>query len=160
MSIQNVPKLKAGDTIAASMASCYATIGDRRYNFMHMISLKATIKKQKTKVPILGQPGKGNKSTGWAGEGEATCHYNTSVLRELAVQYAKTGEEITIDIQITNEDPSTSVGRQTTILRDVNFDDMVVAQFDADGEYLDEDLKFTFDGVDMPEGFKLLDGML
>lgn len=37
---------------------------------------------------------------------------------------------------------------------------MVVAQFDADGEYLDEDLKFTFDGVDMPEGFKLLDGML
>ena len=45
------------------------------------------------------------------------------------------------------------------ILMDCNIDGGVLAKFDADGEYLDEDMDFTFEDFDMPETFAMLAGM-
>lgn len=35
----------------------------------------------------------------------------------------------------------------------------VLAKFDSDGEYLDEDMDFTFEDFEMPETFRNLAGM-
>ena len=72
------------------------------------------------KRQILGRTGKGNKTTGWKGSGSATFHYNTSIFREQLYRYKETGQDVYFDIQITNEDPTSSVGRQTIILKDCN----------------------------------------
>ena len=63
-------------------------------------------------------------------------------------------------IQITNEDPTSSVGRQTVILKDCNLDGGILAKFDADAEYLDEDADFTFEDFEIPEVFGNMSGML
>lgn len=152
--------MNAKDTITASLAECFVTIDGTRYNFMQAINLEASVEKTKTEVPILGKTGKGNKSTGWKGSGSATFHYNTSIFRELLLKFKETGEDLYFDIQITNYDPTSAVGRQTTILKDVNVDGGLVAKFDADGEYLDEDMDFTFEDWEMPEKFNILDGMV
>lgn len=152
--------MNAGDTIAGSLAECYVTIEGNRYNFMQAINLEASIEKVKAEVPILGKTGKGNKAAGWKGTGSATFHYNTSIFRALMKRYKDTGEDVYFDIQITNSDPTSSVGRQTVILKDCNIDGGLLAKFDADAEYLDEDMDFTFEDFDMPEEFKLLLGML
>lgn len=123
------------------------------------INLEANFEKNKTEVPILGKTGKGNKATGWKGTGSATFHYNTSIFRELMKRYKDTGEDVYFDIQVTNEDPTSSVGRQTVILKDCNMDGGLLAKFDADAEYLDEDMDFTFEDFEMPETFSLLAGM-
>ena len=60
---------------------------------------------------------------------------------------------------MTNEDPTSSVGRQTVILKDCNIDGGILTKFDADAEYLDEDMDFTFEDFEMPEAFILLAGM-
>ena len=62
-------------------------------------------------------------------------------------------------MQITNEDKTSRAGRQTVILIDCNIDGGILAKFDADGEYLDEDMDFTFEDFKMPETFNILDGM-
>lgn len=152
--------MKAKDTVAASLAECFITIGSRRYNFMQAINLEAKFEKTKTEIPILGKTGKGNKATGWKGTGSATFHYNTSIFREMMLRYKETGEDTYFEIQITNDDPTSSVGRQTVILIDCNIDGGVLAKFDADGEYLDEELDFTFEDFTMPETFTPLAGML
>lgn len=118
------------------------------------------MEKTKSEVPILGKTGKGNKTTGWKGSGSATFHYNTSIFRQLLYRYKETGEDVYFDIQVTNEDPTSSVGRQTIILKDCNVDGGILAKFDADAEYLDEDLDFTFEDWEIPETFKALQGML
>ena len=151
--------MNAKDSVAAALAECYVTIEGRRLNFMQAINLEATVEKTKSEVPILGKTGKGNKSTGWSGSGSATFHYNTSIFRKLLVRYKETGEDIYFDIQLTNEDPTSSVGRQTVILKDCNMDSTVLAKFDADGEYLDEDMDFTFEDFELQEEFAMLDGM-
>lgn len=151
--------MNAKDAVSASLAECFVTIDGNRYNFMQAINLEAKFDKKKAEVPILGKTGRGNKSTGWSGTGSATFHYNTSIFRELLLRYKNTGEDIYFDIQVTNEDPTSSVGRQTVILKDCNVDGGILAKFDADAEYLDEDMEFTFEDFEMPEKFAMLDGM-
>ncbi|KAE9633716.1 hypothetical protein GND95_08655 [Defluviitalea raffinosedens] len=151
--------MNAKDSISGSLAECFITIEDKRYNFMQAINIEAQIEKTKTEVPILGKTGKGNKSTGWKGTGSATFHYNTSIFRELLYRYAKTGEDFYFDMQVTNEDPTSSIGRQTVILKDCNIDGGILTKLDADAEYLDEDFDFTFEDFEIPEKFNLLEGM-
>lgn len=152
--------MHARDTVSASLAECFVTIDGNRYNFMQAINLEAKFEKTKTEVPILGKTGKGNKATGWKGTGSCTFHYNTSIFRELFMRFKETGEDIYFDIQVTNEDPTSRVGRQTIILKDCNLDGGILVKFNADAEYLDEDMDFTFEDVEMPEKFKVLEGML
>ena len=127
---------------------------------MQAINLEVNFEKTKTEVPILGKTGGGNKSTGWKGTGSATFHYNTSIFREMMLHYKDTGEDTYFEMQITNEDPTSSAGRQMVVLVDCNIDGGILAKFDADGEYLDEDMDFTFEDFKMPEKFALLNGML
>lgn len=151
--------MNARDAISAPLAECYVTIQGNRYNFMQAIDLEASFEKNKTEVPILGKTAKGNKASGWSGSGSATFHYNTSIFRKLFLQYKETGEDVYFDIQVTNEDPTSTIGRQTVILKDCNMDGGVLAKFDADGEYLDESMDFTFEDFEMPEEFTMLNGM-
>ena len=151
--------MKAKDTISAKLAECFVTVNGNRYNFMQAINFEATFEKTKTEVPILGRTGTGNKSTGWKGTGSATFHYNTSIFRQMLEQYKDTGEDVYFEIQVSNEDPTSAAGRQTIVFIDCNTDGGILSKFDADGEYLDEDMDFTFEDFKMPETFKLLDGM-
>ena len=151
--------MNAKDTVSAKLAECYVTVDGNRYNFMQAIKLEAKVEKTKTEVPILGKTGKGNKSTDWKGAGSATFHYNTSIFRELLERYKRTGEDIYFDIEVTNEDPTSSVGLQTVNLINCNIDGGILAKFDADGEYLDEDMDFTFEDFEIPNKFNKLAGM-
>ena len=151
--------MEARDAISGSLAECFITIEGNRYNFMQALNLEASIEKTKTEVPILGKTGKGNKATGWRGSGSATFHYNTSIFRELLYRYAKTGQDFYFDIQVTNEDPTSQVGRQTVILKNCNIDGGLLAKFDADADYIEEDFDFTFEDFEIPEKFSLLPGM-
>lgn len=147
------------DAVSAAMAECFVTINGNRYNFMQAINLEATVEKNKTEIPILGKTGKGNKANGWTGTGSAEFHYNTSVFRKLMYDYQKTGADTYFEIQVTNDDPTSSVGSQTVILKNCNLDNVIIAAFDADGDNLTETMDFTFDEFEIPKQFNPLIGM-
>jgi hypothetical protein len=152
--------MQGRDAISANLAECFATIDGVRYNLMQAINLEATMEKTKAEIPILGKSGKGNKATGWKGTGSATFHYNTSIFRKFMKKFKDSGEDFYFDIQITNSDRSSTVGRQTIILKDCNLDSIILTKFDADGEYLDEEFDFTFEDWEMPEEFTNPQGMI
>lgn len=147
------------DTVSAKLAECFITIDKNRYNFMQAIKLEAKFERTKTQVPILGKTGSGNKSTGWKGTGSATFHYNTSIFRDMMLKYKDTGEDLYFEIQVTNEDPTSDVGKQTVVLIGCNIDGGILTKFDADGEYLDEDMDFTFEDFKIASRFSVLPGM-
>ena len=151
--------MNAQDAISASLAECYVTIGTQVYNFMQAINLEAKMEKTKSEIPILGKTGKGNKTTGWKGTGSATFHYNTSIFRKLLYDYKTSGKDIYFDIQISNADPTSTIGTQVITLKGCNMDGGILAKFDADGEYLEEDMDFTFEDWEMKESFNLINGM-
>lgn len=149
--------MNAKDVIKGSMAQCYVEVYDEtgskvRYNFAHAISLEATMEKNKSTVPVLGKTGKHNIASGWEGTGSMTMHYNSSIMRKMLEQYKKDGTETYFDIQVTNEAPGSSIGNQIVTLKQCSIDGGILAKFDADADYLDEDVDFTFDdfSIDTP----------
>ena len=148
--------MNAKDVIKGSLAECWVTIDGNRYNFAHAINLEATMEKNKTTAPVLGKTGKVNSTSTWEGSGSMTMHYNSSIIRELLYKYKETGEETYFEIQVKNEAPGSSVGSQTVILKDCTIDGGILAKFDADADYLDEDMDFTFDDWEIPQKFSPL----
>ena len=149
--------MNAMDAMAGSQASAYLTIEGTRYCFMQMYAFESSMEINIQEVPILGKTGKGNKPSGWTGTWKGTAHYNQSVLRKYFLEYKKTGRLPSFDIQVTNEDQSTSLGRQTIILKNCLAKGGILAKYDAGAEILDEEIEGTFDDWEMPETFSLLE---
>jgi len=151
--------MRAKDALSAKLAECYVTISGNRYLLFQAKNFEAKFEKDKKEVPILGRTGKGNKSTGWSGTGSLTIYHNTEIFNDLLERFKETGEDIYFDAQVTNEDPTSSAGRNTKIYKDCNIDGAVLQSFDADGDWLEQDIDFTFEDYESPEKFKMLDGM-
>ena len=96
-----------------------------------------------------------HKATGWSGSGSMTIFYTTSRFRELMLQYMQNGVDTYFDIEVTNEDPSSTIGKQTVTLKGVNLDSVIMASLDTEAEALEEEVSFTFEDVDMPVSFNL-----
>ena len=151
--------MQAKDTLSGKQATCYITIDGNRYTLAQAKNVDATYEKNKTEVAILGKMNSGNRSTGGKGSGSCTMYYNTSILRKAMEHYKDTGEDFYFDMQVTNEDSTSSVGRQTTILKDCNLDSIKVAYFNVEDEVLEEDINFTFEDWTIPESFNNIEAM-
>ena len=145
--------LKAGDTISGQEGRAYATINGQVEEMFYIRTLEATIEKQKTEVRTLGRRGVQHKASGWNGTGTMTIYYVTTLFRQLMLDYIRNGRDVYFDITIVNEDPTSSIGRQTVVLKGVNLDSVMAARLDTETEVLDEEISFTFDDVDIMDSF-------
>lgn len=146
--------MTAQDVIKGSLAECWIDLKDgRRYNFASAINLEASMEKNKTTAPVLGKTGKVNISSSWEGTGSMTMHYNTSIMRELLYEFKENGVETYFTIEVYNLGNGSTVGSQTVYLNNCTIDGGIIAKFDADADYLDEDVDFTFDDWEIPTKF-------
>lgn len=146
--------MKAADAISGKEGTLYATIDGEVIPVAECKSISGKIEKQKSEFKALGYRGTQNKATGWKGTGSLTVYYATSMFAKMMIGYAKTGKDIYFTLKITNDDPTSSIGKQEVFLYDVNMDDAEVAKLDTDAEFLDQQMNFTFADIDMPTEFK------
>jgi len=150
--------LKAGDTISGQEAEGVINIKNpdgttTKETMFYGKSLEAKVEVNKTDVKTLGKRGTQHKPNGWSGSGDLTIYYVTSTFKKMIIDYIKKGIPIFFDMTVTNNDPASSVGTQTTVLKDCALDNVIVAKFDTDSEVLDEQVSFTFEDVDILEAF-------
>ncbi len=151
--------MNAKDAVYGSVAECFITINDNRYNFMMLTEFESQWEVNVVEVPILGKVGMGHKAAGGKGTWSGTAHYNQSIFRKIADNYQKTGMMPYFEIQVSNEDPTSAAGRQTIVHHDCLCDTFILAKFQAGEEILDEELSGTFESWDMPETFSVLPSM-
>ncbi|RXI38722.1 phage portal protein [Clostridium tetani] len=144
---------KAEDTISGQEARAYITVNGRNEELFYAKKIESKVEKQKTEVKTLGRRGTQNKAAGWKGTGTLTVYYATSLFRELMLKYMKDGIDTYFDLAVTNEDPTSNIGKQTIVLKNCNLDEVNMAMFDVDSEVLEEDMSFTFEDVDMLDKF-------
>ncbi len=65
----------------------------------------------------------------------------------------KNGVDTYFELMLTNEDPTGDTGRQTVLLKDVNIEEMLIGKLDVDEAAMDEEMKFTFGGVELLDVF-------
>lgn len=148
--------LNAKDTINGTQGTCFAVIDNTRTELMQVKNITATVEKKKTEIPILGITGKQHKAGGWNGTGKMTAYYVSSMFRKMMLDYIKTGKDTYFELMVTNEDPTSSTGTQTVVLKGVNIDTVVFTKLDVEKEALDEEMEFTFNDVDILDTFNEL----
>jgi len=146
--------MSENDALSGKMAKAFVTISGNVHELFYAKTGEVTVEKNKTDVPVLGKTNVGKKSTGWNGTGTLTVYYISSLFRQLMIDYIKTGRDFEFDLQIVNDDPSSTVGKQTVIARNCNLDSMTLAKFDATSDDpLDEELPFSFTDADLLGSF-------
>ena len=145
--------LAAGDTLSGQSGKATATINGSVEEMFYLKDIEATLEKNKTEVKTLGKRGVQNKAAGWTGTGSMTLYYVTSLFRKQAIDYVKTGRDTNFTITIVNDDPGSSVGKQTIVLYNCNIDSVILAKLDVESDVLDESIDFTFDDVDILDAF-------
>lgn len=139
--------------ISGKEGTAQAKINGRLIDLFYLKDIEAVAEKKKKEVNVLNKSGTQHKGAGWNGTGSCTLYYFTTEFRKLMIEYIKTGKDIYFDLIITNEDKSTSIGKQTTVLYDCNLDNMVLAKLDVEEEALEEEFDFTFSDADILDEF-------
>ena len=145
--------MRAEDAISGKMGKAFATINGNVEEMLYLKNIEITAEKNKIEIPVLGKTGNQHKAGGWNGTGSATVYYATSKFREIMLEYIKTGKDTYFDILVENDDPTASIGKQTTIVKGVNLDSTIMAKLDIETEALDEEISFTYNDIDMPNKF-------
>ena len=83
-----------------------------------------------------------------------TIYYGTPHFLRLLQEYLKTGKLPYFTLQITNDDPSTSVGSQTVVLYNVKLQKLPVAMLDADADFLEMEVSFSYTNIEVLDWFK------
>ena len=68
-------------------------------------------------------------------------------------KYISEGVDTYFDLLIENEDPSSEIGKQTIILKQVNINNVDIAKLDINSTELDEEIDFTFNDVEIRNEF-------
>ena len=147
-------KLKSYDPISGKEGVAYAKINGNNEELFFAKTIEATVEKAKSEIKAIGRRMTGHKTTGMSGSGKMTLYYLTPLFRQMLKQYKDTGVDIYFDLVVENSDPSSSAGKQTTLLMDCNLDSVLLTKLDADSDDpLEEDADFTFEDYDILEEF-------
>ena len=145
--------LRAGDTISGQEGKATAVIDNEVQDMFYVKSLEATFEKNTVEVKTLNHRGTQHKGAGWSGSGTLTAYYVTTKFRELALKYAKKGIDTYFDITIVNDDPTSTIGKQTVVLYNCNINSVVLAKLDTEADVLEDDIDFTFSDFDILDSF-------
>lgn len=145
--------LKAGDIISGREGTAFMTIDGRNVPMFWLKNIEAMVELIKTEVPVLGKRMNQQKVAGANGTGSMVIHKVTSEFAKIGIDYLKSGTIPDITIKVTNDDPNSTIGRQSTLISGVIFDSVPIAKLDIESETLDEDVSFTFSDADLLDQF-------
>lgn len=148
-----MPYLKAPDAISGQEGMAYLTRNGQNQTMFYAKTIEANLEKEKSDFKSLGKRITQHKTTGANGTGSMTIYLVTSIFAEMAENYAKNGIDEYFTMRLVNHDPTSSIGRQSLLLHNVNIDSFPLTKLDVDSEYLEVDVDFTFDGVTVLESF-------
>lgn len=147
--------MKVEDTLNGNEGKGFVTIDGKTRELFELLKIEANIELTVAERKIMGSRMVKHKVTGAKGTGSLTMYFNNVELLKLVQNYIKTGKQPKISIQAYNNDPSSSVGKNEVVLRDVIISKLLALKLDADSEdALQQESDFTFDDIDSLEYFK------
>ena len=109
---------------------------------------------------MLGRIMNGRKATGAEGKFKLVIYRVTDVFNEVLLEYLDTGILPELEIQVTEEDPSSPMGRSTKIYSDCMIDgEVLLSVFDDAGDFVEQTIEGYYFDVKMPEKYTDPEGM-
>lgn len=129
------------DVPAANEATCFVTIEGKRKAMLNAKNFEAKANIKTKEVAILGKRIRGRKAAGMDLPFKMTIYKCTEVFDEVVEKYKNTGKLPPFEIQVTNNDSSTSIGASSKTFTGCILDgDVLLAMFDAEGDYVTQEI--------------------
>lgn len=141
------------DAVNGKEGKAFATISGKNVEMFGLKKFQSDAEFQEADFKVVGTRLVQKKTTGVQLTGSATIYYGTPEFVKLVENYLKTGALPYFTIQVTNDDPGTTVGRQTIAFYNVKLQKVPIAMLDADTDYLSEDISFSFTSFEILESF-------
>lgn len=130
------------DVPSAKLATAYITVGDRRYNLFNAKNCEVNASVNNADVPRLGSVIAGKKPIGLEVKISMTVYKCSEMFDKMVEDFKNTNVMKTFELQVSNYDPATPLGRSEKIYRDCVLDgDVLLSMFDADGELIEQEIE-------------------
>lgn len=104
--------LLARDTVNGAEGKIFVTLDGKNIEVACMKNIRTTAEIQGNDMRVIGTRTIQNKSNGAKLAGSGNIYYGTNLFTDMVLQYINTGVMPEFDIQITNNDPTTTIGTQ------------------------------------------------
>lgn len=105
--------LLARDTVNGAEGKVFITVDGRNIEIAGMRNITTNAEIQSNDMRVIGTRKIQNKNNGAKQTGTGNIYYGSNIFSDMVLQYINTGVMPEFDIQITNDDPGTSIGQQT-----------------------------------------------
>lgn len=137
------------DALNGKSGSAFITVDGQNKESFQMKKFNSNAEFQESDFKVVGTTLVQKKTTGVTLSGTMTIYYGSPIFIKLLNDYLKTGKLPYFTLQITNDDPSTSVGKQIVALYNCKLGKVPVAMLDADSEFLEEEVSFSYTGLEV-----------
>lgn len=141
------------DALNGKTGKAFLTVNGRNNELFSIKKFQSDGEFQESDFKVVGTTLVQKKTTGVTLTGTMTIYYGTPLFLEMLQTYLKTGTLPYFTIQITNDDPSTTVGTQTVALYNCKLSKVPVAMLDADAELLEEEVTFSYTNLEVLNAF-------
>ena len=148
--------VRLSDTISSKEGKAYITIDGQNRELFEISALTAQIELNVQERRMLGHRMTQHKVVGATGTGSMTMYFMSSQMLNHAIKYLRTGNYKGLKIQVKNEAPHSTVGRQEVVLLNVILATIPVATLDDQSDDpITFDTDFTFDDIENLQSFRL-----
>jgi hypothetical protein len=141
------------DALNGKQGKAFLTINGEIHELFGAKKVQTDVEYQKADFKVVGTTTVQQKTTGAKKTGTLNIYYGTPLFVKMAHEYEKNGKVIYFDLQVENDDPATSVGKQTIVYYGCSLDKIPLSMLDAEADFLEEEIGFTYTSWEPLEQF-------
>ena len=146
--------LLAKDTVNGAEGKVFITVDGRNIEVAGMKNIQTDADIQSQDMRVIGTRKVQQKPNGAKLTGKGNIYYGTPLFTDMVLQYVNTGVMPSFDIQITNNDPTTSVGQQSMAYYGcVLTGSIPLSILNSEESMLNYDFNFSYTRVAKLQGF-------
>ncbi|MCI9677906.1 MAG: hypothetical protein HFF77_02880 [Oscillospiraceae bacterium] len=147
--------LLAKDTVNGAEGTIVITVDGKNYEVACMKNIKTTASIQSQDMRVIGTRKIQAKPNGAKLTGSGNIYYGSNIFTDMVLEYINTGKMTQFDIQITNSDPTVSVGEQAMAYYGCTLTgDIPISILDDQEAMLNYDFNFSYTDVARLQAFR------
>ena len=146
--------LLAKDTVNGAEGKVFVTIDGKQIEVAGMRNITTNAEIQGNDMRVIGTRTIQNKANGAKLTGTGNIYYGSPLWTDIVLEYINSGKMTQFDIQITNTDPTTTIGSQTMAYYGCELTGTIpLSILNSEEAMLNYDFNFTYTRVAKLQGF-------
>lgn len=133
------------DTLNGKLGTAFMTVDGSVTELFRAKNIKVSADIQATDMKALGTTRIQQKTTGVKQTGSGTIYYGSDLLTQMALTYMETGVIPYFDLQVSNNDPTSTVGQQIIAYYGCKLTgEVLLSILDIDADMLEQPFTFSY----------------